>query len=115
MSRTPIELLSLSSALPKAVVRSRPGEPTTSVDSVVTPLNGTLQLPPESSTLPPGEMSKARATVLIAIVASMTAMNSMLSGMLTVALPTIAKDLAVKENLLLWYLVTSEVFPENAT
>jgi hypothetical protein len=102
MSRTPIELLTLSSALPKAVVRSRPGEPTTPVDSVVTPLNGPLQLLPESSTLPSGEMSKARATVLIAIVASMTAMNSMLSGMLTVALPTIAKDLALKENLLLW-------------
>lgn len=102
MSRTSIELLPVSSALPKAVVKSRPGEPLIPVESVATPFNGTLQVPAESSTIPQEQMSKARATVLIAIVASMTAMNSMLSGMLTVALPTIANDLALKENLLLW-------------
>jgi hypothetical protein len=48
------------------------------------------------------DMSRTRATIIIATVASMTSMNSMLSGMLTVALPRIAKDLALKENLLLW-------------
>lgn len=102
MYRTSIELLPVTSALPKAVVRSRPGEPATLTGSVATPLNGPLHVPPESLTLSQGDISKARATVLIAIVASMTAMNSMLSGMLTVALPTIAKDLALKDNLLLW-------------
>lgn len=102
MSRTSFELLHLSTSPPKAVVRSRPGEPATSVDRVATPLHGTLQAPPEDLTVHQGEMSKVRAIVLIAIVASMTAMNSMLSGMLTVALPTIAKDLALRENLLLW-------------
>ena len=102
MSRTSIELQPVSSAVPKAVVRPRPGEPATSVENVVPPLDATLQAPPESFIRSQGDMSKGRATVLIAIVASMTAMNSMLSGMLTVALPTIAKDLALKENLLLW-------------
>lgn len=72
------------------------------VDRITLPLIETAQIVSERSMPHEDDMSRTRATIIIATVASMTSMNSMLSGMLTVALPRIAKDLALKENLLLW-------------
>ncbi|KFY22703.1 hypothetical protein V493_06382 [Pseudogymnoascus sp. VKM F-4281 (FW-2241)] len=47
-------------------------------------------------------LSKWRATVIIGTVACITLINSMMSGILVVSLPTMALELGLSENLLLW-------------
>ena len=47
--------------------------------------------------------SKSRTAVVIASVTLITAISTLLNGVTTVALPTVATDLGIKENLLLWY------------
>ena len=47
-------------------------------------------------------ISKWRATVIIGTVACITLINSMLAGILVVSLPTMARDLDLTEDLLLW-------------
>ncbi|PGH16575.1 hypothetical protein AJ79_01681 [Helicocarpus griseus UAMH5409] len=47
-------------------------------------------------------ISKAKGAVVIMSASSMVFMNSILSGMLTVGLPTIAKDIRIPEGLMLW-------------
>lgn len=47
-------------------------------------------------------ISKLRATVIIGTVACITLINSMLGGILVVSLPTMARDLGLSQNLLLW-------------
>ncbi|KAK0106815.1 hypothetical protein ONS95_003537 [Cadophora gregata] len=48
------------------------------------------------------ELSRRRATVVVTTVAGVNFLNTMGSGILTVALPTIAKDLSLGVELLLW-------------
>lgn len=50
------------------------------------------------------ELSKKRAAVVITTVAGVNFLNTMGSGILTVALPTMAKDLGLSVELLLWYV-----------
>ena len=47
-------------------------------------------------------LSHVKSALIIMIVSSMTFMTSLLGGMLTVGLPTIARDVNLPENLLLW-------------
>lgn len=47
-------------------------------------------------------ISTSRATLLISTVALVTLVNTMLTGLLVVSLPTIARDINLKESLLLW-------------
>lgn len=47
-------------------------------------------------------ISKWRATVIIGTVACITLINSMLAGVLVVSLPTMARDLGLSQDLLLW-------------
>lgn len=47
-------------------------------------------------------ISKARAVTIVGSVASVNFINTMSSGILTVALPRIAKDLELPLELLLW-------------
>ncbi|KKZ62087.1 hypothetical protein EMCG_03450 [[Emmonsia] crescens] len=49
-----------------------------------------------------GSMSKSMAAVVIIAASSMVFMNSVLNGMLTVGLPSIARDTNLPENLMLW-------------
>lgn len=52
---------------------------------------------------PPNEiLSKSRAVLIIVTVAGVNFLNTMGSGILTVALPTIATDLGLIQELLLW-------------
>ncbi|KAH8819726.1 integral membrane protein [Xylogone sp. PMI_703] len=51
-------------------------------------------------TIPP--ISKYRATILISTVALITALNAMLAGLLIVSLPTLAREIHLKDSLLLW-------------
>ncbi|TPX21942.1 hypothetical protein DIZ76_015907 [Coccidioides immitis] len=48
------------------------------------------------------QISALKAVIIIATASSMTLMNSLLTGILTVGLPVIAKDIGLAENLLLW-------------
>ncbi|KAL3426009.1 MFS transporter [Phlyctema vagabunda] len=48
------------------------------------------------------EISKWKTMIIIGTVASVTLINSMLAGILTVALPTMARDLNLSEGLILW-------------
>jgi hypothetical protein len=47
-------------------------------------------------------ISKARAVTIVGSVACVNLLNTMTSGILTVALPKIAKDLDIPPELLLW-------------
>lgn len=53
---------------------------------------------PEANT----RKSWVRTTIVISILAGVSFLNTMGSGILTVALPRIAEDLSLSENLLLW-------------
>lgn len=48
------------------------------------------------------QLSRARAVILIATLTGITFVGSMSGGLLTVGLPSIAKDLRLPDNLLLW-------------
>ncbi|KFY40060.1 hypothetical protein V494_03671 [Pseudogymnoascus sp. VKM F-4513 (FW-928)] len=48
------------------------------------------------------KISKWRATVIIGTVACITLINSMLAGILVVSLPTMARELGLSQDLLLW-------------
>ncbi|PGH19295.1 hypothetical protein AJ80_04048 [Polytolypa hystricis UAMH7299] len=48
------------------------------------------------------EVSRLKGSIIIATASGMMAMNSMLSGVLTVGLPTIAREVNLEESLLLW-------------
>lgn len=65
------------------------------------PLRG--QESPNSSIIGSAEpISKGRASVIIGTIALISFINTMLAGLLVVSLPTIALDLSLSENLLLW-------------
>lgn len=50
----------------------------------------------------PTEISRSKASLIIALLTGVSFLNTMGSGILTVALPTIAYDISLSENLLLW-------------
>lgn len=49
------------------------------------------------------EVSKATTAVVIASVTCITGISTLLAGLVTVGLPTMAKDLSLDPSLLLWY------------
>jgi hypothetical protein len=55
-------------------------------------------------------LSKRRAIVVIVTVAGVNFLNTMGSGILTVALPTIARSIGLRVELLLWYVRRWELF-----
>lgn len=50
----------------------------------------------------PQSPSRAKSALLILAVSSMIFIGSLLTGILTVGLPRIARDIKLQENLLLW-------------
>jgi Golgi nucleoside diphosphatase len=54
----------------------------------------------EANTIP--RISRWQTSVIIGTVATATLLNSLLTGLLVVGLPTMAKDLSLDSNLLLW-------------
>lgn len=50
----------------------------------------------------PVDLSRSSAVILITTLSGITFVGSMSGGLLTVGLPTIAKDLNLPQNLLLW-------------
>ncbi|OJD21149.1 hypothetical protein ACJ73_07513 [Blastomyces percursus] len=67
-----------------------------------------VQMPQAAENVPinegtgPGRMSKGMAAVIIIAASSMVFMNSVLNGMLTVGLPSIARDTNLPDSLMLW-------------
>lgn len=59
----------------------------------------TLQQPLSSDS---AEVSTSRTIIVISSVTVITAISSLLAGLVTVGLPTITKDLDLAPNLLLW-------------
>ena len=49
-----------------------------------------------------GTLSKVRSSAIILTIASVSFLNTLGSGLLTVALPAVAKDLNLPHELLLW-------------
>jgi len=62
----------------------------------------------------PRPPSRTKSTLLILAVSSMIFIGSLLSGILTVGLPRIARDIALQENLLLWYVRADLPAPTTA-
>lgn len=52
----------------------------------------------------PQPPSRTKSTLFILVVTSMIFIGSLLTGILTVALPRIARDIQLQENLLLWWV-----------
>src|ERR1700761_5631579 len=50
------------------------------------------------------DLSKSRTFVVILSVTVIPSISSLLAGIITVGLPTIARDLGLESNLLLWYV-----------
>lgn len=63
---------------------------------------------PEANNRPvsdaPQELSLLRLCTIAAAITGVLVASSMTTGLITVALPTMAKDLAIPEHLLLWYV-----------
>lgn len=96
MSRTSIELGPV--ALPAAVARSQ-----RSIDAAfeyTQPGSDTFSL--HSLERTETVVSKSRSAAIISSVTLITAISTLLNGLTTVALPTIASDLDLQDNLLLW-------------
>ena len=50
----------------------------------------------------PPELSRTKSALVMVTVSSMVFVGSLLSGILTVGLPRIARDIDLQQNLLLW-------------
>lgn len=66
-----------------------------------TPVNGHVQTTRVVEIRPKVE-KKGATTVIISTITGITFISSLLSGLITISLPTIARDLAISEALLLW-------------
>src|SRR3954465_15440099 len=111
MSRTSTELVAVT--YPSAVALQAPPPPSTKSLSTTT-----LDAPGRSRSSSSYEtrlvsddvaahadVSKGKTAVVIASVTCITGISSLLAGLVTIALPTIARDLELADNLLLWYAI----------
>lgn len=60
--------------------------------------------PAELPEVPSGEPPKGTTVVIITCVTCATLISSLLAGLVTIALPTIARDLKMSPGLLLWFV-----------
>jgi hypothetical protein len=51
------------------------------------------------------EVSKSQTVIVISSVTVITGISSLLAGLVTVGLPTIARDLSIPPGLVLWYVL----------
>ncbi|KAK4548733.1 hypothetical protein LTR36_008506 [Oleoguttula mirabilis] len=100
MSRTSIELTTV--AQPRAVAKSSIRRTSTPVNASIISLveQDALSTPSLEPTI--AITSKSRTAVIIASVTLITAISTLLNGLTTVALPTIAAELDIPDSLLLW-------------
>jgi hypothetical protein len=100
MSRSSVELVTYSEFPPSPSSQSLNNHES----SAPSQQNGSIgaELAPVASTHE--DVSKGTTTVVIASVTCITAIGTLLSGLVTVGLPTMAKDLGLEQSLLLWYV-----------
>lgn len=99
MSQTSIELATI--ARPEAVAKTSIRRPSTinpSIDSLIQPDESSTHNLERTITV----TSKSRTAVIIASVTLITAISTLLNGLTTVALPTMAAELGIPDSLLLW-------------
>jgi hypothetical protein len=101
MSRTSIELVSPSPAASGSIHASPGFELHENFRGSGTRLSDEQALTRMNDT-DPQSPSKAKSALLILAVSSMIFIGSLLTGILTVGLPRIARDIELQENLLLW-------------
>ena len=59
----------------------------------------------EEASVPVAKVEKKATTaIIISTIAGVTMISSLLSGLVTISLPTMARDLDIPEALLLWYV-----------
>ena len=56
------------------------------------------------------QLSRWKTFTIISTVTGITVLNSMQTGIVTVGLPTIGRDLGLSQNLILWYGLISIVY-----
>lgn len=97
-----IELSAIPPVAPAAVIKPESTKSSLQLDGLETPVEDGTRVLSESLSHHENDVSRTRMAVVIATVAGMTLVNSLLTGVLTVGLPSIAQDVGLKENLLLW-------------
>ena len=106
--QTAIELIDISQKKPSVGHRSLAGNRGISEQSSIafegngTPVGTGSFTDPIIQSLPEVELSISRTAIVIGTVCTITMLNSVLSGLLVVALPTMAIDLGIQGNLILW-------------
>lgn len=104
MSRTTVELTSLSQALPAAFANKQPfTKPQIPPSRPSSLQENEPPNPAEITSEPMVRVSKGSTAAIIASVTCITGIGSFLAGVVTVALPVIAIDLHLDKNVLLWY------------
>jgi hypothetical protein len=101
MSRTSLELVSPSPAASGSIHTSPGFELHENFRGSGTRLSDEHALTRINDTGPQSP-SRAKSALLILAVSSMIFIGSLLTGILTVGLPRIARDIELQENLLLW-------------
>jgi hypothetical protein len=110
MSRTSIELPQIvAPQVPQAVFAKapstrRPSTVASNARSDEVTLRGLERIPTTTS--------KATTAIVIASVTLITGISALLSGLTTVTLPTMANDLGIPDNLLLWYDFSCDISDE---
>jgi len=69
---------------------------------------------PRSVEAEPEYLRKGTTIIIFTSITAVTGISSLLSGLVTVALPTIARDLDLPPSLLLWQVTFVEHFPDAA-
>lgn len=106
MSRTSIELAPVTYPEDQAVIRGdkHSGELTRTASRAQSQLSSDAQpINPAASTEAAAvEVSKRKTAIVITIITTVTGISSLLAGVVTVALPTIGRDLSLSPGVLLW-------------
>jgi hypothetical protein len=72
--------------------------------SSVLPTRPEILRQPAAENVSEDEVSKSQTVIVISSVTVITGISSLLAGLVTVGLPTIAKDLSIPPGLVLWYV-----------
>ena len=76
---------------------------TTSIELTTTGVE-TRESPSTTTEMEPKPMERGTTAIIFATVTGVTGISSLMSGMVTVVLPKMAKDLDLSDSLLLWYV-----------
>lgn len=105
MAQAGVELSTIPSVVPPALLKPESSKSSLQYDGLNPPTEDVARILSENSPHHEDDVSRLRMVMVIATVAGMTLVNSLLTGLLTVGLPSIAQDVKLEDSLLLWYVV----------